>query len=79
MDGEISPRSHAPVGWENVRVVAQPRRRSGQKAAAGVAGAGGGLGVVPLVDQENMVVDDFEDAAFLDYQALEGDLDMGGV
>lgn len=85
MDGQVSPRSLVPVGWENTRVMAVPKRarqsfkerEGGPPAAAVVVVPGeddkawaGGLG------QENMrmVVDeDFPEADFLDYGALEGD------
>ena len=74
LDGEVSPRSLAPVGWENARVMAMPRRRSGRKNGGAVAGAG----AVPLASlgQENMALDDFDDAEFLDYQVWGGDMDM---
>ncbi|KAK5663160.1 hypothetical protein OQA88_6577 [Cercophora sp. LCS_1] len=53
LDGEMSPRSFAPVGWGNARVLATPktRVRGGTKAAEADVG------------QEN--VDDFEEATFL--------------
>ncbi|KAB5562865.1 ribonucleotide reductase inhibitor [Coniochaeta sp. 2T2.1] len=76
LDGEVSPRSLAPVGWEkNARVMAVPRgvmRKSGAGAAgSGAAGSAGDGG------QENRVVgiavvDDFEEAEFLeDYMEVE--------
>ncbi len=67
IDGEISPRCIAPAGWGNARVMAMPKTRRKGSAAAG---AGGGDGSLPLKEQgqENMVVDDFDeaDAAFLE-------------
>lgn len=77
LDGEVSPRSLAPVGWENARVMAMPRRRSGRKSGGAVAGTG----AVPLASlgQENMALDDFDDAEFLDYQVWGGDMDMSGA
>lgn len=76
MDGQVSPRSLVPVGWENTRVMAVPRkiRRSLVN-----------MGAVPTVTitsekafgqlgQENMVMDeDFPEADFLDCRALHGD------
>lgn len=84
MDGQVSPRSLVPVGWENTRVMAVPRKMRQQhlKTSApsvanhsnsklGQRGSGSG---VALLDQENMVVDeDFPEADFLDYRALDGD------
>lgn len=81
MDGEVSPRSLVPAGWENTRVMAVPKknRRNNFKAGSravplvAVAGADGALALDQL-GQENMVVDeDFPDADFLDYKALAGD------
>ncbi|KAK1763620.1 putative ribonucleotide reductase [Phialemonium atrogriseum] len=62
LDGEVSPRSLAPAGWENARVMAVARRRSSGKGVARAA--------LPLEDlgQENMAVDDFGEAEFLDYR-----------
>lgn len=81
MDGQVSPRSLVPVGWENTRVMAVPRKmRQHLRAASSVPAVtinkfghkgmgGGGL------DQENMVMDqDFPEADFLDYRALDGDV-----
>jgi hypothetical protein len=72
VDGQVSPRSLAPVGWEkNARVMAVPR---------GVRKAGRGTddGGVRLrdLDQENRVAvagdaDDFGEAEFLDYMEVE--------
>ncbi|GAB1311640.1 S-phase delaying protein 1 [Madurella fahalii] len=70
LDGEISPRSLAPVGWENARVLAVPKTRQ-RKAAT-----------TDLVGQENVMVvvkgedgNDFEEASFLDYR-LGGDMEI---
>ncbi|KAK1994560.1 ribonucleotide reductase inhibitor [Colletotrichum falcatum] len=49
LDGELGPRSVAPSGWANARPFAVPRK-SRRKPAA---------------EQENLVVDDFDDADFL--------------
>lgn len=83
MDGEVSPRSLAPVGWENTRVMAIPRKhrrtniKAGSRAVPAVAVAGVGRTLpVPLgqLGQENMVLDeDFPEAEFLDYKVLGGD------
>ncbi|ROV97152.1 hypothetical protein VPNG_08832 [Cytospora leucostoma] len=83
MDGEVSPRSLVPAGWENTRVMAVPKknRRNNFKAgsrlvpAVAVAGVDGAL-PYPLdqLGQENMVVEeDFPEAEFLDYKVLGGD------
>lgn len=66
LDGEVSPRSLAPAGWENARVMAVARRRSSGKGVARAAAAA----ALPLEDlgQENMAVDDFGEAEFLDYR-----------
>ncbi|KAK1700996.1 ribonucleotide reductase inhibitor-domain-containing protein [Colletotrichum godetiae] len=51
LEGEVSPRSLAPSGWANARPLAVPRKsRHGVKTRLG---------------QENVVLDDFEDAEFL--------------
>lgn len=83
MDGEVSPRSMVPVGWENTRVMAVPRKnrrnnvKAGPRAVPAVAVTGVGRTLpLPLdqLGQENMVVDeDFPEAEFLDYKALGGD------
>ncbi|GKT42680.1 uncharacterized protein ColSpa_02861 [Colletotrichum spaethianum] len=49
LEGEVSPRSLAPSGWANARPFAVPRK-SRRKPAA---------------EQENLVVDDFDEADFL--------------
>lgn len=81
MDGEVSPRSLVPMGWENTRVMAVPKKKrrdnlkAGSRAvpAVAVAGVGGALALDQL-GQENMVLDeDFPEADFLDYKALAGD------
>lgn len=56
MDEEISPRSSAPAGWGNPRVMAMPKSRMGKGMGATDQSAR---------DQENMVVDDFDEAPFL--------------
>jgi hypothetical protein len=86
VDGQVSPRSLAPVGWEkNARVMAVPR---GARKAAAVSAAtattmmttdGDDSRGARLRDlgQENRLVavagggDDFEEAEFLDYMELE--------
>ncbi|KAK3363324.1 ribonucleotide reductase inhibitor-domain-containing protein [Lasiosphaeria hispida] len=74
LDGEISPRSLAPAGWEKVRVLAvpKPRRRGSAQKASSVPPASGSLAEL---GQENITVDDFEEAPFLDY-GMDGDMDM---
>lgn len=87
MDGEVSPRSLVPVGWDNTntRIMAIPKKnRRAHKARPGavpsvdVAGVGGAA-ALPLrfdqLGQENMMaVDgDFQEAEFLDYKALAHD------
>lgn len=77
MDGQVSPRSLVPMGWENTRVMAVPKgKRKGNLQKSGCAASSVTVaGVVdkgrgPL-DQENMMVDDdFSEAEFLDYRAL---------
>ncbi|KAH8907974.1 hypothetical protein BR93DRAFT_927002, partial [Coniochaeta sp. PMI_546] len=72
LDGEVSPHSLRPAGWErNARVMAVPR--SVRKAAAARD-----VGAVQLRDlgQENRAAgagdaDDFEEAEFLDYMEVE--------
>ncbi|KKY35761.1 putative ribonucleotide reductase inhibitor [Diaporthe ampelina] len=87
MDGEVSPRSLVPVGWDNTntRIMAIPKKkRRAHKARAGtapeadVAGVGGAAALPLHLDQlgqENMMaVDgDFQEAEFLDYKALAHD------
>lgn len=78
MDGQVSPRSLVPVGWENTRVMAVPRKMR-QLRASGAAASSSGPTVNKMgqkygvVDQENiMAVDeDFPEADFLDYRALD--------
>jgi hypothetical protein len=67
LDGEISPRSLAPAGWGNARVMAVPRKHR-PKRTIGIGNSDMG--------QENMLVDDFEDAEFLDYRSCAKDMDM---
>lgn len=78
MDGEVSPRSLVPVGWENTRVMAVPKKNRRNKLKVGiravpevaVAGVGGALPLDQL-GQENMALDeDFPEAEFLDYKVL---------
>jgi hypothetical protein len=60
-DGEISPRTLAPGGFGNARVMAIPRSRAAKSA-------GGVLPLKETADQENMAMDgDFEEAEFLVY------------
>jgi len=90
LDGEISPRSLAPAEWgENSRIIAVPRRRmaGNGKSAGGSGGDTDGLlppGAPAPADgdnQENMAVDDFDEAPFLDYRigGSGGDMDVEGV
>lgn len=85
LDVEVSPRSLAPVGWENARVLARPRagKRRTLLATAAVAAAAAAAAAptpssqdVPLAElgQENIAMDDFEEAEFLEYEA---DVEMG--
>lgn len=75
IESEISPRSVAPAGWGNARIMAVPRRsgRSGgaDKAASAWAAAG-----AAQMGQENMVVDDFDEAPFLAVEDEEGRMEM---
>lgn len=86
MDGQVSPRSLVPVGWDNTntRVMAIPKKsRRAHKARPGtvpsmdVAGVGGGAAMPLRLDQlgqENIALDgDFQEADFLDYKALAHD------
>ncbi|KAJ4410566.1 hypothetical protein N0V82_009230 [Gnomoniopsis sp. IMI 355080] len=79
MDGQVSPRSLVPVGWENTRVMAVPKRARQSlkmRGAPAVVIAGEDDKAWTGLGQENMrmVVDeDFPEADFLDYTALEGD------
>lgn len=79
MDGQVSPRSLVPVGWENTRVMAVPKRARQTLKARGepaIMVTGEDDKVWTGLGQENvrMVVDeDFPEADFLDYRALEGD------
>lgn len=61
-DGEVSPRSLVPVGWNNGRTMAVPRKGR----LRGKLNGGPGM----TAGQENVVVDDgdFEEAPFLDRQ-----------
>lgn len=69
LDSEVSPRSLAPAGWENVRVMAVPRRRWKKQLGASNP-ASGDVTALPLAElgQENMAVDDFQEAEFLDHR-----------
>ena len=69
LNGEVSPRSLAPTGWGNARAMAVPRKHR-LKGAAIAAGAAAAVGYDWPVGQENMV-DDFEEAQFLDYRAMD--------
>ncbi|KAI0011346.1 ribonucleotide reductase inhibitor-domain-containing protein [Xylariaceae sp. FL0662B] len=80
-DGEVSPRSLAPAGWGNGRVMAVPRKGRLRSKLAGVGlGLGFGAGAYPrsgggaldLLDQENVMVVE-EDAG-----ADAGDFDEAG-
>lgn len=82
-DGEVGPAIWAdgeepwsgagprPAQGGNARVFAVPKKASGRRGAPGPALAGLG--------QENTVLDDFEDAEFLDAGVFSGDADMSGV
>ncbi|KAK0633086.1 ribonucleotide reductase inhibitor-domain-containing protein [Immersiella caudata] len=61
-DGEISPRSFAPSGWGNARVMATPKTRSRKSVAAAAQTSS-----LAELGQENMFVDDFDEAPFLSY------------
>ena len=69
LDSEVSPRSLTPAGWENARVMAVPRRRW-KKELGTSSPACAGVASLPLAElgQENMAVDDFQEAEFLDYR-----------
>ncbi|KAI1844617.1 hypothetical protein JX266_009290 [Neoarthrinium moseri] len=60
-DWEVSPRSLAPTGWANDRVLAVPRKG---RLRGKLGGASGNV----ALGQENVMVtdEDFEEAAFLD-------------
>lgn len=79
MDGQVSPRSLVPVGWENTRVMAVPkraRRSLKMRGTPALVVTGEDDKVCTGLGQENvrMVLDeDFPEADFLDYAALEGD------
>lgn len=86
MDGQVSPRSLVPAGWENTRVMAVPKRArqslkargAGPPAAVDHDGVDGNSKVwVVGLGQENVRMavdeDDFSEAEFLDYRAMEGD------
>ena len=77
LDGEVSPRSLAPAGWENARVMAVPKRRAKKGMAPGVVPGDYDGTSLPLVDvgQENMAIDDFGEAEFLDHQ-FAGEMDI---
>ncbi|KAH8885765.1 hypothetical protein GQ53DRAFT_751105 [Thozetella sp. PMI_491] len=69
-DGEVSPRSLAPASWDNARVMAFPRRRSGKGAGRSAERPSAALAALGQENADmNMVVDaaDFEDAPFLDF------------
>ncbi|ROT35430.1 hypothetical protein SODALDRAFT_328771 [Sodiomyces alkalinus F11] len=61
LDGNVSPRSLAPVGPGNARVMAVPKGVARRKTAV----TPGVTTSVPAVEQENMAIDDFEEADFL--------------
>ncbi|KAK3365284.1 ribonucleotide reductase inhibitor-domain-containing protein [Lasiosphaeria ovina] len=84
LDGEMSPRSLAPVGWEeNSRVLAVPKRRQQphhqqqqQQNQLLLSPQGAGVGI----RKENIMVvdeDDFQEAAFLDYRLRSGGSGIG--
>ncbi|KAK0613117.1 ribonucleotide reductase inhibitor-domain-containing protein [Bombardia bombarda] len=77
LDGEMNPKSMAPPGWGNARIMATPKRRgdagAGRKPGS-LANAHASAASLARLDQENMAVDDFEEAAFLDYR-LAGDME----
>jgi hypothetical protein len=71
-DGEISPRSFAPAGWGNARVMATPKTRIRKSGVAT-----GHTSSLAELGQENMVMDDFDEAPFLSYgEGQAGDMDM---
>lgn len=59
-EGDVSPRSLTPVGWGNARPIAVPRKLAQRKAAAAAAAA-----VASGYEQENVTMQDFEEADFL--------------
>lgn len=61
IDAEVSPRSLAPMGWENTRVMAVPKGR-GRKSEDTGEGRGSRFGVV----RGSGCADDFEEAEFLE-------------
>ncbi|CAJ2503999.1 Uu.00g113930.m01.CDS01 [Anthostomella pinea] len=76
-DGDVSPRSLAPVGWGpgNGRILAMPRKGRLRSKMVGHAARGGCPGPVGIEQENVMVVDsDFEEAAFLDQKAWEVDM-----
>lgn len=76
IESEISPRSVAPAGWGNARIMAVPRRSGRSGGADKAAGAWAvGAGAAQM-GQENMVVDDFDEAPFLAVEDEEGRMEM---
>ncbi|KAF3765151.1 hypothetical protein M406DRAFT_106951 [Cryphonectria parasitica EP155] len=80
MDGQVSPRSLVPVGWDNTRVMAVPKKlrrslRAGGVIIPAVTIAGVDDKALGQLGQENMMLDedDFPDADFLDYRVLADD------
>ncbi|KAK8016114.1 ribonucleotide reductase inhibitor [Apiospora rasikravindrae] len=61
-DDAVSPRSVAPAGWGNGRVMAVPRKGRSRGKLAGISGRAAAMG------QENVMVmgNDFDEAPFLD-------------
>ena len=66
---EVSPRSPAPAGFENARVLAIPRPRKPASLSA-VGGSLHGLSrdsaALATLGKENVAMSDFEEATFLD-------------
>lgn len=76
IESEISPRSVAPAGWGNARIMAVPRRSGRNGGADKTAGAWAAAGGSAQMGQENMVVDDFDEAPFLTVEDEEGRMEM---
>lgn len=74
MDGQVSPRSLVPIGWENTRVMAVPKKlRRGLTDASGYHMRADKKALDQLGQENMMLDDDFPDADFLDYRLLAND------